>query len=89
MVGEAAVLGVPVLASRIPGSVGLLGERYPGYFPVGDTAALAELLERAEFEPSFYEELRARCAQQAPLVEPARELAAWESLLRELTTAAA
>ena len=29
--------GVPVLASRMDGNVGLLGSDYPGYFPVGDT----------------------------------------------------
>ena len=36
-VSEAVAGGVPVLASRIDGSVGLLGRDYPGYFPVGDT----------------------------------------------------
>src|SRR5262249_45185300 len=48
VVSEAVVDGVPVLASRIGGNVGLLGARYPGFFPVGDTAALARLMERAE-----------------------------------------
>ena len=40
VVSEAVAAGVPVLASRIDGSVGLLGRDYPGYFPVADTAAL-------------------------------------------------
>jgi putative glycosyltransferase (TIGR04348 family) len=41
VISEAVAAGVPVLASRIDGSVGLLGRDYPGYFPVGDTAARA------------------------------------------------
>jgi glycosyltransferase involved in cell wall biosynthesis len=53
-ISEAIAAGVPVLASRIPGSVGLLGTQYPGYFPVGDTAALAALLTRAETDTKFY-----------------------------------
>jgi glycosyltransferase involved in cell wall biosynthesis len=89
VVSEAVVAGVPVLASRIPGSVGLLGARYPGFFPVGDTAALARLLHRAAAEPAFYERLADWCARLAPLFEPARERAAWEALLRELVPPAA
>src|SRR5262249_39838109 len=53
VVSEAAVAGVPILASRIDGNVGLLGAHYPGYFPVGDTKALARLLLKVERDPSF------------------------------------
>lgn len=84
VISEALVEGVPVLASRIPGSVGLLGQDYAGYFPVGDTAALAELLRRAETEPVFYGHLRAACTKRARLFEPGRELSAWRQVLREL-----
>jgi glycosyltransferase involved in cell wall biosynthesis len=35
---EAVRSGVPVLASRIDGNVGLLGAGYDGFFPVGDAA---------------------------------------------------
>ena len=41
VVSEAIVNGVPILASEIPGNLGLLGANYRGYFPVGDTQALA------------------------------------------------
>ncbi len=84
VITEAIVDGVPVLASEIPGSVGLLGENYPGYFPARDTRALARLLERAESDRSFYGELRAHCVSRAPLFEPAREEASWRRLLGEL-----
>ena len=53
VISEALVAGVPVLASRIAGSEGMLGERYAGFFPVGDTGALARLLLRAVSEPDF------------------------------------
>jgi putative glycosyltransferase (TIGR04348 family) len=83
VIAEALVQGVPVLASRISGNVGMLGERYPGYFPVGDTEALARLLQRAESDPKFYAQLLEKCAALAPRFEPARERAAWEELLEE------
>jgi putative glycosyltransferase (TIGR04348 family) len=84
VVSEAAAAGVPVLSSRIDGSVGLLGSRYPGYFPVGDTRALATLLLRAETDPGFYAELTRGVRRLARLVRPARERAAWASLLADL-----
>jgi len=84
VISEAVVDGVPVLASRIPGSVGLLGRVYPGYFAVGDTRALARLLRRAETDARFYATLRAACARRARLFHPARERAAWKKLLGEL-----
>ncbi len=84
VISEALAHGVPVLASRIPGTIGLLGEEYPGYFEVGDTRALTALLDRAETEPAFYAALQAACARRVHLVEPQRERAAWRSLLEEL-----
>ncbi len=83
-VSEALAAGVPVLSTRIPGSVGILGEDYPGYFPVGDAAALAELLDRAEARDGLYEDLRRRTEALRPLVEPAREIEAWRELLADL-----
>jgi putative glycosyltransferase (TIGR04348 family) len=53
-ISEALAVEVPILASRIAGSIGLLGEDYPGYFPVQDTAALAHLLEQTETDKQFY-----------------------------------
>jgi putative glycosyltransferase (TIGR04348 family) len=84
VISEALAASVPILASRISGSIGLLGADYPGYFSVGDTEELAGLIERAERAPLFYEELRAWCARLAALVEPERERQSWEALLREL-----
>jgi putative glycosyltransferase (TIGR04348 family) len=83
VVSEAAVAGVPVLASRMDGNVGLLGSDYPGYFPVGDTHALARLLQRLEREPPFVARLTKALARRAPLFRPAREMAAWRRLLSD------
>src|SRR5216683_733597 len=83
-ISEALAWGVPILASRIPGSVGLLGARYPGYFEPGDTAGLRRLLLRAETSSKFLQNLRRDCARLAPKVEPRRERAAWAKLLREI-----
>jgi|SRR5579863_669265 len=89
VISEAVVDGTPVIASRIPGSIGLLGKDYPGYFPVGETKALADLLARAEAERAFYNELVRHCARLVPLFRPSEERARWRNLLREISGGAA
>jgi putative glycosyltransferase (TIGR04348 family) len=83
-ISEAIACSVPVISSRIPGSIGLLGEEYPGYFPVGDTQALSDVLRRAENDAGFYESLTSWCERRAALVNPANERLAWQDLLHEL-----
>lgn len=88
VVSEALAAGVPVLSTAIPGSLGLLGEDYPGYFPVGDTSALADLLLAAERDrDGFYRDLVRRCERLRELVAPEREKNAWASLLADLAVA--
>jgi putative glycosyltransferase (TIGR04348 family) len=83
-ISEAFACSVPVLSSRISGSIGLLGPDYPGYFPVGDTQALASLLARTETDTAFCHRLQVWCEGLRPLVDPARERQTWAALLREL-----
>jgi putative glycosyltransferase (TIGR04348 family) len=83
-VSEAVAAGVPILSTRVDGTVGLLGPEYPGYFPAGDAGALAALLLRAEEDPQFLASLRAGIASVRPLVDPARERESWRALLDEL-----
>lgn len=85
VVSEAIAVSTPVISSLIPGSVGILGKDYPGYFPVGDTAALRELLRRAESGDRFYRDLQEWTARLLPLVSAAREREAWAALLAELS----
>lgn len=70
---EAITCGVPVLASRIGGSVGLLGDDYDGFFPAGDHEALAGLIVRCQESPSFLDSLRLQCARRVPLFDPGLE----------------
>jgi putative glycosyltransferase (TIGR04348 family) len=73
VISEAIRIGVPVLASRISGNVGLLGEEYPGYFALGDDQALARLMSRAASDRSFYRRLQHRVRLLRPLASPANE----------------
>lgn len=83
-VSEAIAAGVPVVASRVPGNLGLLGENYPGYFPAGDAEALARLLFRAETDEQFLAQLKLAGQNLAGKFLPEQELGAWRKLLAEL-----
>jgi putative glycosyltransferase (TIGR04348 family) len=86
VVSEALAAGVPAACSDIPGSVGMLGADYPGYFPVGNAEALATLLRAAETNHAgYYDQLRRHCASRRSLVDPAQEVQAWSDLLKELS----
>jgi putative glycosyltransferase (TIGR04348 family) len=86
---EAVRSGVPVLASRIDGNVGLLGIGYDGYFPVGDAAALAALMRRFCDDGAFADQLRAQCALREPMFVPAVERRAVRALVAGLVPALA
>jgi putative glycosyltransferase (TIGR04348 family) len=85
VVCEALASGVPVIASRIPGNIGMLGRDYAGYNPLEDTVALARVLARAERDPEFLARLAAQCRARRPMVAAAREKAGLATLLRELS----
>lgn len=81
---EALRSRVPVLASRIDGNVGLLGEDYDGYFPAGDAGALAALMHRFAADPRFAARLSAQCAVRAPMFAPEAEESAVKDLLADM-----
>lgn len=85
---EAATCGTPVLASRVPGNVGMLGHDYAGYFPLGDAAALARLILRCRADGRFYRALAAQCRARRPLFTPERERVAVGRLVAEALYAA-
>lgn len=70
---EAVTCGVPVLASDISGNRGMLGADYAGYFPAGEAAALARLIDRSVDDPAFYALLKDQCAARAALFSPDKE----------------
>ena len=84
VVCEAARIGVPILASRIPGNVGMLGRDYPGYFPLFDDKALARLIERCRTVAAFYKKLRNALSQRRALFAPSAERAALKRLIQAL-----
>lgn len=81
---EAVAGGTPVLASRIDGNLGMLGDDYAGYFPCGDAAALAALLLRCREDAEFVHRLTAQCRLRAPLFAPAAERAALNRIAEDL-----
>jgi len=84
VVMEAVASGTPVLASHIPGNVGMLGADYAGYFPWGDAAALAALVARCHNDRHLLDTLAAQCRARAPVFEPAAERDALGRLVHEL-----
>jgi len=65
---EAIANGVPVLASRIDGNVGVFGPTYAGYYPVGSSRGLAVLIDRFVNDPRFARLLRRQIRALAPKV---------------------
>jgi len=80
---EALAADVPVLASHMPGNVGMLGEDYPGYFPVGDERRLAALLSMAENDPGFYAALKSHARQRRGLMRPEQEASRLRQVVAE------
>jgi putative glycosyltransferase (TIGR04348 family) len=83
-VSEALAYDVPILATRIPGSVGILGDDYAGLFPPRDARALARLMERSEVDAHFLSALAAQCRARSAVTDPAREIESWRTLLEEI-----
>ncbi|MCA8978444.1 MAG: TIGR04348 family glycosyltransferase [Planctomycetes bacterium] len=84
VVPEAIACGVGILSTEMPAARSLLGADHPGLFPVGDSAALAELLHRAEADPQFLHRLTQRSLDAQPEVDPSRERGRIAALLSEL-----
>jgi glycosyltransferase involved in cell wall biosynthesis len=86
---EAACSGTPVLASRIDGNVGMLGEDYAGYFELGDAHQLAALLlecRRTQNEPNgLLAKLAVQLALRVPLFAPELEAEKLNALVAMLT----
>ena len=87
VVSEAIVAGVPIIASDIPGNVGLLGAVYPGYYPVRDEQALADILWRAESEPKFLASLQRHVDKLRPKFTPEAEAKSLAGVIRSAAKA--
>ena len=70
---EALCSGTPVLASRVDGNVGLLGQDYLGLFEWNDAWGLAKLLRQCRDDPAMLTALGAQAAARAALFHPDQE----------------
>jgi putative glycosyltransferase (TIGR04348 family) len=84
VIAEAIVCGVPVICSRIPGNTGMLGSGYHGYYPLRDTECLCALLNRAETDPDFLQDLRRVVNDLRVRFTPEREMESWRNLLEDM-----
>ena len=85
VVSEALAAHVPVVASRIPGNIGMLGIDYKGYYAAEDKRQLAALLQRLETDRDFYFYLKKQCAKRLPLVQEKCELESLRMLVAEIS----
>ena len=86
---EAICSGTPVLASRIDGNLGLLGEDYDGLFEAGDAPGLVDLLLRCRVhthQNPLMAHLSHQCASRAHLFEPQAERTALHQWVQDLWT---
>ena len=83
VIAEAARIGTPVLASRVSGNIGMLGRGYPGYYPLGDQAALAALIARAASDRRFLKALHGALRERRHLFSPPAERRALAVVLDE------
>lgn len=81
---DAAQSGTAVIASRIPGHVGLLGAEHAGLFPPGDHEELARLVEHARDDAGFLAQLLEQTVARARLFDPAAEARALVDVVDEL-----
>ena len=81
-VAESIVLGTPVLASKIEGNVGMLGDDYLGYFEPNSASSLARLIRRATTDRSFHQKLLQQITSIQENFLPEKETAGWLKLLQ-------
>jgi putative glycosyltransferase (TIGR04348 family) len=79
---EAIRSATPVLASRIDGNLGLLGDDYAGTFDVGDDLGLSTLIRQARDDPDMLQRLQQQVARRAPLFSPESERASLRRIVQ-------
>lgn len=84
VIAEAVRAATPVLASHMPGNVGMLGRSYSGYFEVGDARGLAALLTGRLRHRMAYDTLLGQTLRMQWLFAPAREAASVRQLVADM-----
>ncbi len=80
-IGESIMLGRPVIASRIEGNIGMLGEGYDGYFDPHSPAELASLIQKVTKDPSYLSHLEQQVLEQSAKYSRQNESKGWLALL--------
>ena len=88
---EAITSGTAVLASKVPGNIGMLGAHYTGLFEWGDAAGACHLLRQCRQSlgmglnspNNLLAQLTAQCQQRAHLFAPAAEAAALHAVVAQ------
>lgn len=81
---ESVTARTPVIASRIPGNIGMLGRDYRGFFEPRDASGLAACLVQAWEERGYLTTLARQCARRAKLFDPRREARLVNALVHRL-----
>lgn len=84
---EAITAGTAVLASRMSGNVGMLGEQYEGYFDVDDHVGLFNLIQRYLHDANFPVRLATQCQARRHLFLPETERATLIKIVESLLSA--
>jgi putative glycosyltransferase (TIGR04348 family) len=84
---EAITSGTAVLASRMSGNVGMLGEQYSGYFEVDDQAGLLSLIQRYLRDANYRARLNTQCQARRSLFLPETERATMINIVNALVAA--
>src|SRR6267154_4100482 len=83
VVCEAAAAGVPVIASRVSGNIGMLGRGYPGYYRLADERGLARQIRRAANDSAYHARLKRLIAARRALFVPETERRGLKRLIAE------
>ena len=89
---EAITSGTPVLASDVPGNIGMLGSNYMGYFAWNNSAQATAQLRQCRQSLGLAQndtnnllaQLIAQCTQRAPLFSPQVEAASLHAIVAKV-----
>jgi len=76
-IAESITLGTPVLASNIPGNIGMLTHDYPGLFQANNPQSLATLIERILASSTLLKKIKIATESISQRFLPQMETKAW------------
>ena len=80
-ISEAIVNRVPILATRIPATLGMMGPGHPGLFKIGSVVGLRRLMQKAECDSAFLKSLTQKSIQLQKRFSLEAEVDCWRKLI--------